>query len=76
MGYDGLAIASGGLASVKLQHLMFDSDMSLTERAQTREALLQYCAVDTLGVVWLLEKLKAMECSDPSVVGPQKHGHA
>jgi hypothetical protein len=57
MGYDGLAIASGGLASVKLQHLMFDSNMSSTERARTREALLQYCAVDTLGVVRLLEQL-------------------
>lgn len=58
MGYDGLAIASGGLASVKLQHLMFDRDMSLTERAQTRKALLEYCAVDTLGVVRILEQLK------------------
>ena len=62
MGYEGLEISSGGLASLKLRRLMFDRDMPLTEREQTREALLQYCAVDTLGVVRLLEELRAMDC--------------
>ena len=63
MGYEGLEISSGGLASLKLRRLMFESDVPLTEREQTREALLQYCAVDTLGVVRLLEELRAMDRS-------------
>ena len=63
MGYEGLEISSGGLASLKLRRLMFDRDVPLTEREQTREALLQYCAVDTLGVVRLLEELRAMDRS-------------
>ena len=63
MGYEGLEISSGGLASLKLRRLMFDSDVPLTEREETREALLQYCAVDTLGVVRLLEELRAMDRS-------------
>ena len=38
--------------------------LRMTEREETREALLQYCAVDTLGVVRLLEELRAMDCSN------------
>lgn len=63
-GYDGLDIASGGLASLALRRLMFDDDVTLAERERTREALLQYCAVDTLGVVRLLERLRAMKPGD------------
>ena len=58
MGYEGLAIASGGLASQALQRLLFDAHMPPAERAEMREALLQYCAVDTLGVVRILEQLQ------------------
>jgi hypothetical protein len=64
MGYDGLEIASGGLATLKLRRLMFDADVLPAERERTREALLQYCAVDTLGVVRLLERLRAVGRSD------------
>ena len=63
MGYEGLEISGGGLASLKLRRLMFDSDVPLTEREQTRKALRQYCAVDTLGVVRLLETLRTMDSS-------------
>jgi hypothetical protein len=72
MGYDGLEIANGGLAALKLRRLMFDADVLPAERERTREALLQYCAVDTLGVVRLLERLRAVGRSDgakPSVFG-------
>ena len=65
MGYDGLEIASGGLAALKLRRLMFDADVSLAERERTRAALLQYCAVDTLGVVRLLDRLRAASQSEP-----------
>ncbi len=60
MGYEGLEISNGGVASVKLRRLLFDDDVSPAEREQTREALLQYCAVDTLGVVRLLERLREL----------------
>jgi predicted RecB family nuclease len=61
MGYAGLEIANGGLASVKLRRLMLDDDVSPPEREQTREALLQYCGLDTLGVVRLLGRLKELD---------------
>jgi len=64
MGYDGLEIANGGLASLKLRRLMFDSDVPPAERERTREALRQYCAVDTLGVVRLLERLRSADYGD------------
>ena len=60
MGYEGLEIPNGGVASVKLRRLLFDDDVSPAEREQTRQALLQYCAVDTLGVVRLLERLREL----------------
>jgi hypothetical protein len=64
MGYQGLEIASGGLATLKLRRLMFDADVLPAERERTREALLRYCAVDTLGVVRLLERLRAVGRGD------------
>ena len=60
MGYEGLEIPNGGVASVKLRRVLFDDDVSPAEREQTRQALLQYCAVETLGVVRLLERLKEL----------------
>jgi hypothetical protein len=72
MGYEGLEIANGGLASLKLRRLVFDTDALPAERERTREALLQYCAVDTLGVVRILERLRAVDRNNgakPSVFG-------
>ena len=60
LGYEGLEIPNGGVASVKLRRLLFDDDVSPAEREQTRKALRQYCAVDTLGVVRLLERLREL----------------
>ena len=61
VGYDGLEIADGGVASRELRRLMFEGDtLSADERKRVRDALLQYCAVDTLGVVRLLERLEAL----------------
>jgi len=67
LGYEGLQIPNGGVASVKLRRLLFDDDVSPAERDQTREALRQYCAVDTLGVVRLLERLKELARIDSLV---------
>jgi predicted RecB family nuclease len=76
-GYEGLEIASGGLASLKLRRLMFDLDVSPDEREQTRQALRQYCAVDTLGVVRLLDRLRAMAGSEirPRAGEPSESGY-
>jgi len=60
LGYEGLEIPNGGVASVKLRRLLCDAGVSPAERDQTRKALLQYCAVDTFGVVRLLERLRAL----------------
>jgi predicted RecB family nuclease len=64
MGYEGFEISNGGVASGKLRCLLFDDDVSPAERDQTREALLQYCPVDTLGVVRLLERLRELGRTD------------
>jgi len=56
-GYEGLAVADGGTASVKLRRLLIDQDLPADEAERTRAALKEYCAVDTLGVVRLLERL-------------------
>ncbi len=61
MTYDTLDIAGGRTATIQLQRLMFEGDtLSADERDQTRDALLRYCALDTLGVVRLLERLEAL----------------
>ena len=60
IGYAGLEIANGGLASAKLRRLMLDDDVSPAEREQTRMALVQYCGLDTLGVVRLLGRLREL----------------
>ena len=52
-----LAVADGGTASVQLRRLLIDQTLPPDEAKQTRAALKAYCAVDTLGVVRLLERL-------------------
>ena len=65
-GYEELEIPNGGAADVvKLRRLLFDDDMSRAEREQTRKALLQYRAVDTLGVVRLLERVRTTPYQQP-----------
>ncbi|MEQ1899063.1 MAG: DUF2779 domain-containing protein [Vicinamibacterales bacterium] len=56
-GYEGLPIADGGTASVQLRRLLIDQNLPPDEVERTRAALKEYCAVDTLGVVRLLERL-------------------
>ncbi len=60
MGYEGLVVAEGGMASVQLRRLLVDQDLPPEEVEATRTALKAYCAVDTLGVVRLLERLGAL----------------
>jgi predicted RecB family nuclease len=57
--YDDLAISNGEVASVELERLLFRGDqMQSRERETLRRALLEYCRVDTLALVQVVERLR------------------
>ena len=61
LGYDDLAIAEGMTASVKAARLMLQGEaMDSDARATLRTRLLEYCAMDTLAMVRLLERLRVV----------------
>jgi hypothetical protein len=60
-GYEDLDVAEGTTASAELERLMFHGDeMETAERQRLREALLRYCALDTMGLVGLLQRLREL----------------
>jgi hypothetical protein len=58
LSYDGLAIADGTAAMIAYLGLQEESDPGKVEA--TRNALWEYCKLDTLAMVRILEKLQAM----------------
>jgi hypothetical protein len=57
--YDGLAIADGQTASLELARLLLDGDeIAPAEQAAVRRALVEYCHLDTRGLVELLRRLR------------------
>lgn len=61
LGYDDLAIADGAVASARLQALLLDeASVPPAEREPLRRSLLAYCERDTLGMVRLVERLRAL----------------
>ena len=56
LSYDELEINDGGLASIAFESLFTESDMIII--SETRKQLLEYCKLDTLAMVRILEKLK------------------
>lgn len=54
--YEGMPIAKGDDASLAFLKLLCD-DITNEERQKTREDLLQYCGLDTQGMIWIVEKL-------------------
>lgn len=63
LSYEGLAIGDGGTASVELERLLLrGSEMTEAERRELRRALLEYCRVDTLAMVEIVEKLSDTAC--------------
>lgn len=62
MTYDGMEIRDGAMASEAYFRLASVSDPG--ELSRLRQALLEYCGQDTLGMVRLLEKLRSLEASD------------
>lgn len=57
LGYDDLAIQSGGQAAAEYYRMVF-VETDWVERASIREALLRYCARDTLAMVELRKVLE------------------
>ncbi len=59
--YEGLDIAKGDDAANALAELLFGSDDLLPlERSAKREALLEYCKLDTLAMVKILHRLRVL----------------
>ena len=56
LSYDELEINEGGLASVAYESLHTQTDLMFI--AEIKQQLLEYCKMDTLGMVRLLEKLE------------------
>ena len=61
LSYQGLEVAGGIVASLELARLMFDgADLAPGEQERLRSALRDYCALDTRGLVALLERMRAL----------------
>ncbi len=55
MNYNELEIQEGGSASIAFESLYYESDLFKTE--QTRKNLLEYCKMDTVAMVEVLNKI-------------------
>jgi hypothetical protein len=56
LSYDELEINEGGLASIAYESLQTETDLMFI--AEIRQQLLEYCKLDTFGMVRILEKLE------------------
>ena len=56
LSYDKLEINEGGLASIAYESLQTETDLMFI--AEIKQQLLEYCKLDTLAMVRILEKLK------------------
>jgi len=57
--YEGMEIAEGGTASIEYLRVTFN-DVAEKDRQHVREQLEKYCALDTLAMVWIVEKLSEL----------------
>jgi hypothetical protein len=61
LSYEGLEVAGGTVASLEIARLMFGGDgFAPGEKERVRAALRRYCALDTLGLKALLERMQAL----------------
>jgi hypothetical protein len=58
LSYDELEINEGGLASIAYESLQTETDLMFI--AEIKQQLLEYCKLDTLGMVRILEKLEVL----------------
>lgn len=71
LSYEELAIQDGGSATVELERLLLrGSETSDAERAALRSALLDYCRMDTLAMVKIVERLRALVAGTTSTTLP------
>ena len=57
LSYDDLEINEGGLASIAYESLQTETDLMFI--AEIKQQLLEYCKLDTLAMVRILEKLES-----------------
>ena len=57
--YEGLEIAEGGTASLEYLRVTF-GDVDEKERRKVRQSLQTYCALDTEGMVLIVDELSEM----------------
>jgi hypothetical protein len=62
MTYKGLEISDGAMASEA--YFTMEAIADRAELSRLRAGLLEYCKQDTLGLVRLLEKMRAMQAAD------------
>ena len=55
-GYEGMDIADGGTASREYARVTF-GDAGEEERQKVRKHLVEYCGLDTEGMIWIVEEL-------------------
>ena len=61
LSYETLAVREGEMATNEIGRLLFEGEaMGAAERDSVRRALLAYCAMDTLAMVRLLERLRIL----------------
>ena len=65
LGYSDLAIQEGGVAAQQYYRMVFE-EMDWVEKTRIREALLKYCARDTLAMLELRKVLLTKALSLPS----------
>ena len=58
-GYDDLEISIGDQASLAYLDMTY-GEMPADQKAKTRIALQEYCGRDTLGMIWIVEKLREL----------------
>ncbi|MCW9066277.1 MAG: DUF2779 domain-containing protein [Ignavibacteriaceae bacterium] len=58
LSYDNLEINEGGLASIAYESLQTETDLMFI--AEIKQQLLEYCKLDTYGMVKILEKLETL----------------
>ena len=58
LSYDNLEISEGGLASIAYESLQTETDLMYI--AEIKQQLLEYCKLDTFGMVRILESLEAI----------------
>jgi hypothetical protein len=58
--YEGMAISEGGIASREFLRVTFSENVTEEERQSVRKSLEEYCTLDTMAMVEIVNKLRGM----------------